>query len=231
MGLEPLRDSVGPPSRTALDLARADLLATLSVQVGGLVTSAARRRGRAGDAGWWSAALAGPARALDDAWARRCGPLLRRRVAASALRHQGARVMHITHVASPSSGGVLAAAAAGVLGAAPARERGVWAVAAVGPAVPVLSLLLAGGRLFGVGGPGVPAALAGLVLLGGVLVVARVRTVRSSRDRALARRVCDAVLAAADRELLRRVADAEPTPAGRAPLGVPDGSGGPVRAY
>ncbi|MER7437351.1 hypothetical protein ABT341_21855, partial [Pseudonocardia alni] len=59
------------------------------------------------------------------------------------------------------------------------------------------------------GGPGALPALAGLVLLVGALVAARVRAVRSARDRALARRVRDAVLLAADHELLRRISDAD----------------------
>lgn len=141
--------SIGPPLRTALDQIRVDLLATLSAQVDGLAAHAVRRAGRAGDPRWWTAALDGPARTLDDAWARRSGPVLRRRAAATALRHQGVRVTQITHGASQSGGRALTAAAA------------------------------------------------------------RVRAVRSARDRALARRVRDAVLAAADRELAAWIAAAE----------------------
>lgn len=217
MDREPLSGSIGPPLRTALDQARADLLATLSVQVDGLVADAARRAGRAGDVRWWTAALDGPARTLDDAWARRSGPVLRRRAAAVALRHQGVHVTHVTHCPSPSCGGALVAAAARVLAVAPGRERGAWSGAVLsGSAVSVLSLLVAGARLLPAGGPGVLPALAGLVLLVGALVAARVRAVRSTRDRALARRVRDAVLVAADRELLRWISDAERSPTGRA---------------
>ncbi|MBN9791928.1 MULTISPECIES: hypothetical protein [unclassified Pseudonocardia] len=215
MDREPLSGSIGPPLRTALDQARADLLATLSVQVDGLAADAARRAGRAGDVRWWTAALDGPARTLDDAWARRSGPVLRRRAAAAALRHQGAHVTHVTHGPSPSCGGALVAAAARALAVAPGRERGAWSGAVLsGSAVSVLSLLVAGARLLPAAGPGVLPALAGLVLLVGALVAARVRTVRSTRDRALARRVRDAVLVAADRELLRWISDAERSPTG-----------------
>jgi hypothetical protein len=210
MDREPLSGSIGPPLRTALDQARADLLATLSVQVDGLTADAARRAGRAGDVRWWTAALDGPARTLDDAWARRSGPVLRRRAAAAALRHQGAYVTHVTHVPSPSCCGALVAAAGRVLAVAPGRERGAWSVSVLsGSAVWVASVLAAGARVLPAGGPGVLPALAGLVLLVGALVAARVRVVRSARDRALARRVRDAVLLAADHELLRRISDAD----------------------
>lgn len=241
MDREPLPGSAGPPLRTALDQARTDLLATLSVQVDGLAADSARRAGRAGDLRWWTAALDGPARTLDDAWARRSGPVLRRRAAAAALRHQGAYVTHVTHFPSPSSRGALAAAVAGALAVAPRREHGAWSGAVLsGSAVSVLSVVVAGARLLPAGGPGLPPALAGLVLLVGALVAARVRVVRSTRDRALARWVRDAVLVAADRELARWIADAERSPAGALPRRAshPTGShptgkrraGGPARA-
>lgn len=210
MDREPLSGSIGPSLRTALDQARADLLATLSVQVDGLTAAAARRAGRAGDVRWWTAALDGPARTLDDAWGRRSGPVLRRRAAAAALRHPSAHVTHVTHGPSPSCGGALVAAAGRVLAVAPGRERGAWSGAVLsGSAVWVASVLAAGARVLPAGGPGVLPALAGLVLLVGALVAARVRVVRSARDRALARRVRDAVLLAADHELLRRISDAD----------------------
>lgn len=210
MDREPPSGSIGPPLRTALDQIRVDLLATLSAQVDGLAAHAVRRAGRAGDPRWWTAALDGPARTLDDAWARRSGPVLRRRAAATALRHQGVRVTQITHGASRSGGRALTAAAARALAVAPGRERGAWSGAALsGSAVSVLSILLAVGRLLPAAAPGAPLALAGFVLLAGALVAARVRAVRSARDRALARRVRDAVLAAADRELAAWIAAVE----------------------
>ncbi|WP_371335679.1 hypothetical protein, partial [Pseudonocardia sp. Ae706_Ps2] len=119
-------------------------------------------------------------------------------------------VIHITHGASLSGGRALTAAAARALAVAPGRERGAWSGAVLsGSAVSVLSILLAVGRLLPVAGPGAPLALAGFVLLAGALVAARVRAVRSARDRALARRVRDAVLTAADRELAAWIAAAE----------------------
>ncbi|WP_226361484.1 hypothetical protein [Pseudonocardia sp. ICBG1142] len=229
MDREPPSGSIGPPLRTALDQARVDLLATLSVQVDGLAAHSVRRAGRAGDLRWWTAALDGPARTLDDAWARRSGPVLRRRAAATALRHQGVGVTHITHGASLSGGRALTAAAARALAVAPGRERG---AVLSGSAVSVLSILLAVGRLLPVAGPGAPLALAGFVLLAGALVAARVRAVRSARDRALARRVRDAVLTAADRELAAWIAAAERSSTGPAvPRRASRRPGEPARAH
>ncbi|MBC3194583.1 hypothetical protein H7X46_26390 [Pseudonocardia sp. C8] len=73
----------------------------------------------------------------------------------------------------------------------------------------VLSGLAGAGRVLPAAGPGLLLVLAGLVLLAGAGIAARLRAVRAARARAIAVRVRAAVLAAADRELIRRTLDAE----------------------
>ncbi|GAA1403695.1 hypothetical protein GCM10009613_65170 [Pseudonocardia kongjuensis] len=99
-----------------------DCAATLSSQVDGLVEVAVRRPGRAGDAGWWAAALDRPARDLDDGWVRRAGPPMRRASAPRALGRPGQRVTHITHAGSPICGPVLVSAASAALDAVPGHR-------------------------------------------------------------------------------------------------------------
>lgn len=216
--------------RTGLALVRMDCAALLSVQVDGLLERAARRPRRAGDPDWWRVALAGPADELDDGWARRAGPLLRRAQAARTLGRLGVNVAQITHVPSRPAAEVLGSAAVGVLPPSPARSGsragalfpGALLSGSVLSGSALSGSLLSGaagiGRVLPASGPGPLLVLAGLVLLGLAGAALRGRSIRAARARELALRVRAAVLAAAERELVRRTLDVERRPVTRTPV-------------
>ncbi|MEQ3554947.1 hypothetical protein WIS52_31160 [Pseudonocardia nematodicida] len=222
--------------RPALAMARMDCAEALSSQVDAVARRAVRRPGRSADPAWWATALEPAGTALDDDWARRCGPALRRAYATVSLGRTGAGMAYVIHPPSRSGAPLLASAAAGALPRSSVRRippgrraPRVTGATLTGTLLPVwlgsgslVSGVLGLRQVVATAGPGLALALAGLVLVIGAVTLARVRTVRAARADELARRVRAAVLAAADRELLRRTLAVEravrvPAPAGAGP--------------